>query len=274
MLRCAAACAALIASACGAGPGALGGATGASSASSARPAEPAKACALPGEPIVVRRDGAASLERWDVDADPVLFSSVLPADPGYTAYRDAIRAASAELEYPVADPPVPRDDAERDVWSREAQNQVIAYSGRAGTIRPIQCLEAWFFARQHVRHSQLTSPTEFILSVLEKREGGRRRLRLYFSGGDQMFPPQSVYGFDVVAADVAQGWEYLAAVHNHTIQRHGDRPALGVTVPSTSDVQLLRHLAADLKLRAAWVTNGVYTIEVPAAALARYLTRD
>jgi hypothetical protein len=89
-----------------------------------------------------------------------------------------------------------------------------------------------------------------------------------------MFPPKSLYPFPDIAADVAQGWDFTVMLHNHTIRRRGDRPALGVTSPSTSDVQLLRGLAADLKLRAAWITNGVYTIEIPAAALERYVTRE
>jgi hypothetical protein len=234
----------------------------------------AEACAIPGEPVVVRRDGAAALERWDVEASPVLFEPVLPASAAYTAYRGAIREAGAELERPLADAPHPRDDAERELWRREDHNRDVAYSGRAGTIRPIRCLEAWFFARQHARLSQLASPTEFLLSVLEQRAGGRRRLRLYFAAGDQMFPPKSVYPFADIAADVARGWEYTVMLHNHTIRRRGDRPALGVTAPSTSDVQMLRGLAIDLKLRAAWITNGVYTIEIPAAGFDQYLTRD
>jgi hypothetical protein len=44
--------------------------------------------------------------------------------------------------------------------------------------------------------------------------------------------------------------------------------------PGTSDVQLLRGLAEDLHLRAGWVTNGVYTIEIPATAFDQYVTRD
>lgn len=235
---------------------------------------PAPACAIAGEPTLVRRDGAAVLERWDLDESPVLFQPVLPADPGYAAFRTAIRQAGAELEHPIADPPEPRDDAERELWRREDRNRELAYSGRAGTIRPIRCLEAWFFARQHARTSQLTSPTEFLLSVLERQIGGHRRLRLYFTSGDQLFPPKSLYPFPDIAADVAQGWDFTVMLHNHTIRRRGDRPALGVTSPSTSDVQLLRGLAADLKLRAAWITNGVYTIEIPAAALEQYVTRE
>lgn len=240
----------------------------------ATPAGAAPACELPGAPAVVRRVAAAILERWDIDATPALFEPVLPPDPGYAAYRAAIRQAGAELVHPIADPPAVQGDAERELWRREDRNRELAYSGDAGAIRPIHCLEALFFARQHARHDQLAAPTEFLLAVLERRDGGgRRRLRLYFAAGDQMFPPKSVYPFPDVAADVAAGWDFTVLLHNHTIRRRGDRPALGVTAPSTSDVEILRGLAAELRLRAAWVTNGVYTIEIPAVAFARYSTR-
>src|SRR5688572_486333 len=49
-------------------------------------------CELP-EPTVVRRDGTAMLQTWDLPADPVWFSATLPEAPGYNAYRVAIRQA-------------------------------------------------------------------------------------------------------------------------------------------------------------------------------------
>jgi hypothetical protein len=105
--------------------------------------------------------------------------------------------------------------------------------------------------------------------VLVLRRGDR--LRLYFGAGDQLFPPKTVYGFDEAAADVAAGWTLEVALHNHTLVRRGDRPALGTPTLSTHDVHLLRHKVADLGLRSAWVTNGVYTVEVAAAELDQFL---
>ncbi len=99
------------------------------------------------------------------------------------------------------------------------------------------------------------------------------RVRVYVGAGSEMFPPKAVYGLVQVEGDVADGWQLVAVLHNHTIQTHGGKPALGQPVPSTSDVALLRGLAAKLGMREARVTNGVYTGVVSAAGLERLETR-
>lgn len=96
-------------------------------------------------------------------------------------------------------------------------------------------------------------------------------MRIYFGAGDELFPPKSVYGFDQVERDVADGWDYAVALHNHTFQDAEGWMRLGVPAPSISDIQLLNGLVERLGLDAAWVTNGIYTVEIPAADLGRYL---
>lgn len=218
---------------------------------------------------MVREDGGAILWRWDLADRPALFSPALPDDAGYRAFRAAIRDAGAELRVPIADRAPPADDAERALWRREDHNAALVYEGRAGTLRPIACVEALMFARQHARYDELTHPTELIVHVL-RRDG---RLRLYLGAGDALFPPKTVYGIDEARADVAAGWRWDAAIHNHTVVRRGDRPALGPPALSTGDVALMRNLVED-GLRAAWVTNGVYTAEIPVDELAKFLARD
>lgn len=234
------------------------------------PPAPPTRCALPAAPEIVKRDGAAVLERWELPAADVLFSAALPDDAGYARYRRAIHEAGGDVIHPIADPPEITTDALREVWRREDLNLALAYSGQGGTIRPIHCLEALLFARQHARHDELTSPTELGVLVLRRIIDGQPMLRIYMGSSDVMFPPHSVYGSDEATADHAAGWELLVHLHNHTIRKHAGKPALGVTAPSTNDVQFLRSLAEHTGLASAWVTNGVFTIEIPAAALARY----
>ena len=145
----------------------------------------------------------------------------------------------------------------------------LMYAG-AGEVRTVKCLEAALFSLQDTRYSQLTRPTEFIAHVLRK-DG---RLTIYFGAGGEPFPPKSVYGTDEVAADVAAGWLYWIALHNHPLQIRGGKSTLGVPVPSTSDVSLLAGLVARLGLREAWVTNGMYTGVVSAENLARFSGRE
>jgi hypothetical protein len=227
-------------------------------------------CALPATPDVIVRDGTAALVRWDVPDDDVWWQPVIPDDAAYLAYRRAIRDAGADLARPIADETIARTDDEREIWRRERLNAELAFGGDAGRVRPVHCLDAVLFALQNARHDELTTPTEFVALVLRKDS----TLRIYAGSGDEMFPPKSVYGIDQARRDVADGWKLDLHLHNHTIQKRGVRPALGTPAPSTGDVQLLRGLATDLGLARVWVTNGMFTVDIPASALPRYHARD
>lgn len=88
-----------------------------------------------------------------------------------------------------------------------------------------------------------------------------------------MFPPKTVYGFDVVEDYMAKGWLYGYALHNHTTQPNGDLLALGNPTLSTSDVQITRNLVEDLGLEGARVTNGFYTFNLMAEELVHFRSR-
>jgi hypothetical protein len=227
------------------------------------PGEPSPRCAPPAKREVVVSDGAARLERWDsTDAGEAgaLFSTTLPDDTAYRVFRDTVRADGAELRRPIADREPPIDDPTREMWRREDHNAELVMSGKAGRLRPMQCLEALTFVPDR----------ETIVLVLRRGEA----LRLYVGTSDQMFPPKSVYGTTQAAADVADGWRLDVVLHNHTVQRRGAKIALGMPTLSIADVSLFRHLVAELGLAGAWVTNGVFTALVPAADFPLFLGRD
>ena len=230
-------------------------------------------CEMPTAPDTVRIDGASVLLVWEFQDDPVFSQFVLPADSAYLAYRAAIQADGADLEHPVSDEPTPQTEAEAELWRDERVNGDLAQSGEVGFIEPIRCLDALLFANQNSRVSQLTQPTEFLASVLQKDEAGHARLVVIFGAGEEMFPPKSVYGFDVVDEYVALGWRYRYALHNHTIQQNGELLALGTPALSTSDVQLTRNLAEGTSLESARVTNGFYTYTATAEELRRLRSR-
>jgi hypothetical protein len=224
-------------------------------------------CELP-QPAVLRTDGAAVLEMWELPAAPLWLSENLPDAPAYAAYRAAIDAAGANQIRPPVETRQPKDEADRELWRREDFNAELMYSG-GGHVRRIHCLEAALFARQHARYSQLTHPTEFVAHILTRGD----RLKVYFWGSDQPFPPRAGYGQDEARADVAAGWQFAVFLHNHTIRTLNGRPALGVPAPSTSDVQLSRSLTVNLGLREVWLTNGIYTGVVTAESLGRFSVR-
>lgn len=225
-------------------------------------------CELP-EPTVLRREGNAVLQVWELPAAAVWFGKTVPDAPGYLAYRAAIRAAGGDRARSVADAPQPKDDAERELWRREDHNAALM-DAAGGEVRPIRCLEAALFALQDARYSELTRPTEFIAHILRRDD----RLKVYFAASDLMFPPKHFYGLEEVAAEVAAGWEYCVVLHNHTVRTLDRKLALGMPAPSTSDVQLFKGLVEDLGLREVWVTNGMYTGVVLSKNLGQFNTRE
>jgi hypothetical protein len=231
-------------------------------------------CALPSAPVVLRQEGASVLQYWQLEDSEFWFQPILPDDPAYLAYRAAIREAGGDVMRPVADEPEPDDAQQREVVRRERLNAEVAYSGRAGSIRPIHCLEALLFAYQNNRYSQIEHPTEFLASIVRKDVAGRPMLRVFFSASDMMFPPKAFYGFDEIEKQMAEGWRHWVLLHNHTVQSNQGRVALGVPAPSTSDIHLFRNLSRDRGLDQAWVTNGFFTIEVPARDFGVFHARE
>jgi hypothetical protein len=213
------------------------------------------------------------LLEWRFPELDIYSQLAIPPDSAYLAFRAAVRADSADLRRPVADAPRPKNEAEAAMWRDEDVNNELAQSGEVGRIEGITCLDALLFAYQNARVPELTHPTEFLASVLRREVEDRWQLVVVFGAGDEMFVPKSVYGLDVVAELVAQGWHYSYAIHNHTLQANGDRVALGDPTLSTSDVQLVRNLAAEQGLRSARVTNGFYTFSAKADEFSRMRSR-
>lgn len=230
-------------------------------------------CALGAAPDTLLRDGETILLLWTVPARPVFDEAVLPADPGLLAYRAAVRADGGDLRRPVADEPTPRDDAEAAAWADERHNHDLAQAGAVGAIEPITCLDALAFSIQNARFPQLETPTEFLVSVLERANGtDSAEVGLVFGASDQTYPPKTVYGFDVVDSLRSLGWRWRYALHNHTLQENAGKRALGSPTLSISDVQLMRGLAAD-GMEAARVTNGFYTFRVDPEGMERMRSR-
>jgi len=230
-------------------------------------------CAWPASPRTIRQEGNAVLLEWRFPETAVYSEPAIPSDGAYLAFRAAVRADGAVVRRPIADPPQPANEAEAALWRDEDANHELAQSGTVGHIEGITCLDALLFAYQNARVPELTNPTEFLASVLRREAPGRSELAVVFGAGHEMFVPKSMYGLDVVTELVDQGWEYWYTIHNHTLQRNGDRVALGRPALSVSDVQVLRSLAAEQGLKSARVTNGFYTFSAQADELSALRSR-
>lgn len=230
-------------------------------------------CAMPNAPVVIREEDGAVLLSWEFQADSVLLSSALPPDSTFRAYRDAMVWDGADLSRPVADAPTPETEAQAQIWIDEHFNNDLAFSGKAGTIEPVSCLDALLFTWQARRIPPIEVPTEFLASVLRRPTKDGEELAVIFGAGAAMFPPRWAYGLDVVDRYLNDGWSYWYALHNHTPQSNRGLLALGVPVPSTSDVGFARALGEEKGMQFTRVTNGFYTFSGSVKDLAGFRAR-
>lgn len=215
-------------------------------------------CDLPTERTTIREQDGAVLETWALRLEDVLVDA-LPGESAFLEYRTAIERDSADLRRPVRDPPRPASEEAAAMWQDEFYNNDLVFNEGVGAVEPISCLDALLFARQAGRYSQLDRPTEFSASVLRRERETHTDLMVVFGAGRSTLVPRDYYGFDVVSDLMTEGWDLWYAIHNHTIKSHRGRLALGMPVPSTNDVQLLRSLSESLGLDSVRVTNGFYT---------------
>lgn len=227
-------------------------------------------CRWPAEPVVIRRAADTVHLSWTFEAGQMPERVTPRTVPALTAFLDTVRArvggldARALLERQVAFYGARPDSASQG----EAANGRAVLARRAGTLRPIRCVEALLVEHQAARFPMLSRPTEFQAVVLERVVEGRRWTRVYFAGSGAPWPPKGDPIFDRVRADRGDGWRAVAHLHNHPfLFDRGD--IAGANAPSMTDVQFWRHLRSALAIEGARVTNGFATLDVPAAAFDR-----
>lgn len=214
----------------------------------------AEVCAFPYPARVMAQSsdphakGARLLQVWEMDDAPVWWSLAKPR--GYAAIeaRIAARAGNTDPLHLLAQNP----------W---ANNRVVAAQA-AEWVRPVNCLEMLLQQAQNDRIDMFEAPTEFAAMVL--RSADKRRLRVYFytinEDGIGRVSPLS----EPAIADRQAGWTVLAAMHNHAF--HPGQPELnGALAPSTADAQFNVNFAGT-GVAEAWITNGLHTVRIPAAA--------
>jgi hypothetical protein len=231
------------------------------------PAARTDGCRWPVAPVVLRQAGDTLIQSWTFEASQ-LPERVTPASlPALSAFLDTVRSrvgvldARALLTRQVAYY-ASRPDSDSQ---GEAANGRMVLGGSAGTLRPIACLEALLVDFQAARFPMASHPTEFHAVLMERSEGQRRMVRVYFAASSAPWPPKAELLFEHVAADRRDGWRAVAHLHNHPfLFASGD--IAGANAPSLTDVQFWRHLRESIGVESARVTNGFATFEAPAAA--------
>lgn len=217
-------------------------------------------CALPANPTILQQSGdphgpdGKLLQVWEVQNDPILWSTATPRDPSYQDF--AIKLGKTGTD---TDPLVIL------AASSTPNNDLVAR--KAGDwIKPAGCLEKLLIGYQHDRIDTFAAPTEFASLVLRSPDGSRLRIYYYMINQDGIGRMSPVT--QAALPDLQAGWRLAIALHNHAF--HPGQPKLnGITAPSEADADFNANLA-DSGLEQAWITNGLHTARIPASAFSQF----
>lgn len=218
------------------------------------------ACVFPDPPRVIAQSGdphahgSRLLQVWEVADAPVWWSQ--QAGPaGYAAFRAQVAAKAG-----------PTDPALLLAQTPWTNNRLVA-ANAAQWVRPANCLEMLLQQTQNRRIAPFDAPTEFMAVIL--RSSDTKRLRVYFYTTNQDGIGRATPVSDLAAEDHRAGWTVLAALHNHAF--HPGQPDLNAPLaPSKPDAQFNANYAARVGLAEAWITNGLHTAHIPAAAFDKF----
>jgi len=215
----------------------------------------AATCAFPQEARVLHEQGEPQakgsrlLRVWEAPEGPVWWST---ADPkGYGDFRARVRRHAGETDPLRLLQQVPSKN-----------NQVVAENAKAW-IGPANCLEKLLQQAQDRRIDTFRDPTEFAAFVLRSPDG--KTLRIYSYTVNQDGIGRITPLADPVMADREAGWTVLGGLHNHNF--HPGQPLLNAPLaPSAPDAHFNVNFAREAGMAEAWITNGLHTVRIPAAA--------
>lgn len=194
------------------------------------------------------------LQVWEVQNDPVLWSTATPRDPNYQDFLTKLDRTGIGTD-PLAllsASPTPNSD-------------LVARNAR-DWIKPAGCLEKLLIGHQHGRMDTFAAPTEFASLVLRSPDEDRLRIYYYTINQDGIGRASPIT--EPAMVDLQAGWRLAVALHNHAF--HPGQPKLnGITAPSEPDADFNVNLAAS-GLEQAWITNGLHTVRIPASAFSQF----
>lgn len=215
----------------------------------------AATCAFPNAARVLHEEGdphakgSRLLQVWEVRDHRVWWSTADPA--GYGDFRARVRRHAGETDPLRLLQQVPSKN-----------NQVVAENAKAW-IRPANCLEKLLQQAQDRRIDTFRDPTEFAAFVLRSPDGKTLRIYSYTVNQDGIGRVKPLA--DPVTADRRAGWTVLGGLHNHNF--HPGQPLLNAPLaPSGPDAQFNLNFAREVGMAEAWITNGLHTVRIPAAA--------
>jgi len=209
-------------------------------------------CQLTTSPtIIVDRPGKI-LQYWDEANIPELWVPLKAPSKLLSAFRKAINNSTSREIKTILKNQLPLEQSLED-----RQNISLTLSGKAGTIRPINCFESLMLEQQLARKPMITEPTEFLAMVLSKGS----MLRIYFYSIDQPGIGNVDEIDKIVGQAVNDGFKVIFSLHNHNFFLKKANVQGGIA-PSGNDVQVFRAQRESLGVEKALITNGFDTLVI------------
>jgi hypothetical protein len=232
----------------------------------------ALSCQFESAPTVLEAGESHLLQYWEFSSSSIVDLIELPTSAAFVSYRNLVSSKlntdPVELlsRYSIAGANV-----------NDGYNLEVVRKDPSKYIRPMHCLEGLLLDNQIKRNKEMSvKPTEFLAFYLKSGDG---RLRVYYLTDDIAGVRKLSSLFDRITLDIAQGWEVVGNLHNHSffldnINNDEAHHPQGVLIPSANDIQVLRASRDDFKLKSASITNGFNTIFLPSTELDNFRGPD
>ena len=220
-------------------------------------------------PVILKKNGNEIFHYWQLPNEPSLWETKLGTVPALELFRDSLKnilgnERFTQILYRQSSQDVPDDTAAAQ--NGDAYNSNLIHTGKAGTIRAINFLEAALLNYQLARYPFLSHPTEFHGFIVYN--SSEDSIRVYFGASDQPWPPKATILLQSIAGDLQRGWKLAYHLHNHYEPQ--SKNYLGILAPSMADAQFYGFLQAEYGLRNALITNGFHTVEIDSSEFSRF----
>lgn len=215
-------------------------------------------------PIILKEDGPALFQYWELEQDQRLWQATLGNLPALEAYKDSLSQALGDSLLSLL---IDREFHQSNPSGkpiRSLDNYHLVHEGYIGTIQPISYLEAELLNYQLNRYPLFSHPTEFHGFILQNDSLGL--VRIYFAASDQGWPPKATPLVEHMEPIIGKGWRLSHHIHNHYESSKDNY--LGIMAPSLADAHYFKVLHARFDLEEARITNGFSTLLLSGEELA------
>jgi hypothetical protein len=237
----------------------------------------ANECSFYSNPKIIFQGPHELHQVWTEEVRDIFWSTQMPDSASLVQYLNTVKAKIADLNpYVLLQKEYMKFMSTGDPeLMLEAQNMFLVLNKQIGTIRSVKCLENLLLSKQTDRGFSWDTPMEFSSFILQKNEGKKVFIKIYFSTNDRPGGKINDFVIQAINSDIAKDWIFLNHLHNHNFNLpvKENIVLVGAPSPGLSDAGLYRDLYKEMGLRSASVTNGFDTIDIQSSEFNLFIVR-